>query len=267
MPTTTPASTSGSAPIRRCAGGSITTRPRSSRPRCARSSSASTCRPGSSIRTRRRARASSPARSPRAGNGAARRTSSTPSTWADKIDAAQFASAEEAIALERARPAPRRVARARPDAARHRALRRVALARLARRGRRASRGRAAARRGRDRARARARGVKKLGVWHGDVIVFDRFDDVGARSPGFLGYLLFPTCLYADLRHAERPDDQDLRRREPVDEGEARATTSASCARASAAAVTPSSAASRCAATSSSARARRSKQLVVELTKH
>jgi nanoRNase/pAp phosphatase (c-di-AMP/oligoRNAs hydrolase) len=27
-------------------------------------------------------------------------------------------------------------------------------------------------------------------------VFDRFDDVGARSPGFLGYLLFPTCIYA-----------------------------------------------------------------------
>jgi nanoRNase/pAp phosphatase (c-di-AMP/oligoRNAs hydrolase) len=27
-------------------------------------------------------------------------------------------------------------------------------------------------------------------------VFDRFTDVGARSPGFLGYLLFPTALYA-----------------------------------------------------------------------
>ena len=39
-------------------------------------------------------------------------------------------------------------------------------------------------------------MKKLGVWHDDVVVFDRFDDVGARSPGFLGYLLFPTCLYA-----------------------------------------------------------------------
>jgi hypothetical protein len=39
-------------------------------------------------------------------------------------------------------------------------------------------------------------VKRLGVWHGDVIVFDRFDDLGARSPGFLGYLLFPQCLYA-----------------------------------------------------------------------
>ena len=39
-------------------------------------------------------------------------------------------------------------------------------------------------------------VRRLGVWHGDVIVFDRFADVGARSPGFLGYLLFPTCLYA-----------------------------------------------------------------------
>jgi nanoRNase/pAp phosphatase (c-di-AMP/oligoRNAs hydrolase) len=27
-------------------------------------------------------------------------------------------------------------------------------------------------------------------------VVDRFADVGARSPGFLGYLLYPTCLYA-----------------------------------------------------------------------
>jgi nanoRNase/pAp phosphatase (c-di-AMP/oligoRNAs hydrolase) len=27
-------------------------------------------------------------------------------------------------------------------------------------------------------------------------VFDRFEELGARSPGFLGYLLFPTCLYA-----------------------------------------------------------------------
>jgi len=27
-------------------------------------------------------------------------------------------------------------------------------------------------------------------------VFDRFDDLGARSPGFLGYLLFPQSLYA-----------------------------------------------------------------------
>jgi hypothetical protein len=38
-------------------------------------------------------------------------------------------------------------------------------------------------------------VKRLGVWHGDVIVFDRFGDPGTRSPGFLGYLLFPSCLY------------------------------------------------------------------------
>jgi hypothetical protein len=27
-------------------------------------------------------------------------------------------------------------------------------------------------------------------------VFDRFADLGARSAGFIGYLLFPTCLYA-----------------------------------------------------------------------
>src|SRR5262249_11515515 len=39
-------------------------------------------------------------------------------------------------------------------------------------------------------------VARLGVWHGDVIVFDRFADAGARSPGFLGYLLYPSCLYA-----------------------------------------------------------------------
>src|SRR5690606_19075259 len=38
-------------------------------------------------------------------------------------------------------------------------------------------------------------VQRIGVWHGDVVVFDRFADPGARSPGFLGYLLFPTCLY------------------------------------------------------------------------
>src|SRR5262249_47472718 len=39
-------------------------------------------------------------------------------------------------------------------------------------------------------------VKRLGVWHDDVIVFDRFDDPNARNPGFLGYLLFPRCAYA-----------------------------------------------------------------------
>ena len=38
-------------------------------------------------------------------------------------------------------------------------------------------------------------MKKLARWNGDVVVFDRFDDVGARNPGFLGYLLFPECLY------------------------------------------------------------------------
>jgi len=39
-------------------------------------------------------------------------------------------------------------------------------------------------------------IRRIGAWHGDVIVFDRFDDPGARSPGFLGYLLYPSCLYA-----------------------------------------------------------------------
>jgi len=48
---------------------------------------------------------------------------------------------------------------------------------------------------RDRA-AELEATRRLGVWHGDVIVFDRFEEIGARSPGFLGYLLFPSCLYA-----------------------------------------------------------------------
>ena len=39
-------------------------------------------------------------------------------------------------------------------------------------------------------------IERLAVWAGDVVVFDRFAELGARSPGFLGYLLFPSALYS-----------------------------------------------------------------------
>ncbi|HLL20939.1 MAG TPA: hypothetical protein VK427_02360 [Kofleriaceae bacterium] len=117
-------------------------------------------------------------------------------TWADKIDAAQFASAEEAIAL--ASPAQRLAAwlahgRSGLDTARYvEWLSRGSLAEVAARPELAEQLAAV-----EQERARELDiVKNLGVWHGDVIVFDRFADVGARSPGFLGYLLFPTCVYA-----------------------------------------------------------------------
>jgi hypothetical protein len=116
--------------------------------------------------------------------------------WADKIDAAQFASAEDAIAL--ATPAQRLAAwlahgRSRLDTARYVDwLSRASLAEVATRPEVAAQ---LALVEEERLRE-LETVKKLGVWHGNVIVFDRFADVGARSPGFLGYLLFPTCLYA-----------------------------------------------------------------------
>jgi hypothetical protein len=115
--------------------------------------------------------------------------------WADRIDAAQFASAEEAVALTS--PAQRLAAwlahgRSRLDTARYvEWLSRGSLAEVAARPEIAAQLDAVeAERGRE-----LDAVKRLGVWHGDVIVFDRFGDVGARSPGFLGYLLFPSCLY------------------------------------------------------------------------
>jgi hypothetical protein len=116
--------------------------------------------------------------------------------WADKIDAAQFASAEEAVAL--AAPAQRLAAwlahgRSHGETARyvdwisHAPLAEVAA-------------RPELRRELDEIEAeRAReldAVRRLGAWHGDVIVLDRMNEQGARSPGFLAYLLFPTCLYA-----------------------------------------------------------------------
>jgi hypothetical protein len=117
-------------------------------------------------------------------------------TWADKIDAAQFASAEEAISL--ATPAQRLAAwlahgRSHLDTANYVSqLSRASLAEIATRPEIASQLAVV-----EEERAREiDAVKKLAVWHGDVVVFDRFADVGARSPGFLGYLLFPKCVYA-----------------------------------------------------------------------
>ena len=116
--------------------------------------------------------------------------------WADKIDAAKFGSAEEAVAL--GNPAQRLAAwlahgRTPVDTARYvEWLSRASLADVAKRPEVAAQlAQVEAERGRE-----IDAVKQLGVWHDDVVVFDRFDDVGARSPGFLGYLLFPECLYA-----------------------------------------------------------------------
>ncbi len=115
--------------------------------------------------------------------------------WADKIDAAQFSSAEEAIAL--VEPAQRLAAwlahgRSGLDTARYVDwLSRSSLEEVAARPELAPQLQTIAdERGRE-----LDAVKRLAVWHGEVILFDRIDDVGARSPGFLGYLLFPTCLY------------------------------------------------------------------------
>ncbi|HUJ62779.1 MAG TPA: hypothetical protein VLX92_29960 [Kofleriaceae bacterium] len=116
--------------------------------------------------------------------------------WADKIDAAQFANAEQAVAL--GNPAQRLAAwlahgRSPIDTARYVDwLSRASLAEVAARPEIAPQ---LAQVEAERARE-LEAVRKLGVWHGDVVVFDRFDDPGARSPGFLGYLLFPSCLYA-----------------------------------------------------------------------
>lgn len=116
--------------------------------------------------------------------------------WADTIDAAQFPTAADAVALEE--PAQRLAAwlahgRSPLDTAQYvEWLSRGSLVEVASRPE-LERELAAV----EEERARELDdVKRLGVWHDDVIVFDRFDDVGARSPGFLGYLLFPTCVYA-----------------------------------------------------------------------
>jgi hypothetical protein len=111
-PTTTRASISGSAPIRRCAGGSITTPRRSSRP-------------GDTARY---------------------------IGWLSQAALAEVA--------------------ARPEIASELAVVEA-----------------------ERARELA-ALQGLGVWHGDVVVFDRFAESGARSPGFLTYLMYPACLYS-----------------------------------------------------------------------
>jgi len=115
--------------------------------------------------------------------------------WADKIDAAQFASAEEAVAL--VEPAQRLAAwlahgRSPVDTVHYVDwLSRSSLEELAARPEVAVQLAAVEA---ERAGELA-AVSRLGVWHGDVIVFDRMTEEGARSPGFLGYHLFPTCLY------------------------------------------------------------------------
>ena len=116
--------------------------------------------------------------------------------WADRIDAAQFATADDAVAL--AAPAQRLAAwlahgRTPIDTAQYVAwLSRDSLAEIAARPEVAA---ALATVESERARDLDE-IRRIGVWHGDVIVFDRFDDPGARSPGFLGYFLYPSCLYA-----------------------------------------------------------------------
>jgi len=116
--------------------------------------------------------------------------------WADTIDAAQFGSAEEAVALEL--PAQRLAAwlahgRSPVDTARYVDwLSRSSLAEVAQRADVVPQLAAV-----EAERAvEVEAIQRLGVWAGQVIVFDRFAEVGARSPGFLGYLLFPRCQYA-----------------------------------------------------------------------
>lgn len=124
--------------------------------------------------------------------------------WADTIDAARFASAEDAVAMTL--PAQRIAAwlahgRTPVDTAHYVDwLSRDSLAAIAARPDVAAEiSRVEAERARD-----LEAIRRIGVWHGDVIVFDRFDDPGARSPGFLGYLLYPSCLYAvsGTRHGQ-----------------------------------------------------------------
>jgi hypothetical protein len=115
--------------------------------------------------------------------------------WADRIDAAQFSSAEEAVSLST--PAQRLAAwlahgRTPLDTAHYVDwLSRDSLDEVAARPEVAAQLAAV-----EAERVRElEEVRRLGMWHGDVIVFDRIADLGARSPGFLGYLLYPSCLY------------------------------------------------------------------------
>jgi hypothetical protein len=116
--------------------------------------------------------------------------------WADTIDAAQFRTAESAAALEE--PAQQLAAwlahgRTPEDTARYiELLSRASLAEVAARPELAPE---LATLVTERAIEREV-LQRIGVWAGDVIVFDRSAEVGARSPGFVGYLMFPTALYS-----------------------------------------------------------------------
>ena len=117
-------------------------------------------------------------------------------TWADKIDAAKFSTAAEAISLEL--PAQRIAAwlangRTGLDTARYiEWLSQGSLAEVAQRPELAPQISAI-----EHERAKdIDQIRALAKWHDDVVVFDRFDDLGARNPGFLGYWLFPESLYA-----------------------------------------------------------------------
>lgn len=116
--------------------------------------------------------------------------------WADKIDAADFPSAEQAVALEL--PAQRLAAwlahgRNRADTVGYvDLLIHSSLEEIAERPElKAQIALIQSERERELDAAR-----RLGVWHDDVIVFDRLAEVGARSPGFLAYVVFPSSLYA-----------------------------------------------------------------------
>ncbi len=115
--------------------------------------------------------------------------------WADTIDAARFTSAEAATSLTN--PAQRLAAwlahgRTPADTARYVDwLSRASLAEVAARPDVAPTIREVEQ---DRARD-LEAMQDLGVWHGDVVVFDRLAELGARNPGFLGYLLYPACQY------------------------------------------------------------------------
>ncbi len=115
--------------------------------------------------------------------------------WADTIDAAQFTSAEAAVAL--VEPAQRLAAwlahgRSGLDTARYvEWLSHSSLEELAERPELVPQLQAIA----DERSRELAAVHQLGVWHGEVVLFDRMDDLGARSPGFLGYQLFPSALY------------------------------------------------------------------------
>jgi len=116
--------------------------------------------------------------------------------WADTIDAAQFSSAADAVAL--VNPAQRLAAwlahgRTGLDTANYiEWLSRGSLAEVAERPDIAQQLRMI----QHERKRELDAIQKLGVWSGDVVVFDRMDDLGARSPGFLGYLLYPTAMYS-----------------------------------------------------------------------